>query len=100
MLVLGRRLVRADGLEEIRAQDPFFTGTVGHVLARWCGLPHNVCVYGTDPFDPHWVRESPATRVAAPVGRLVLRAADGIQVDGQRTRARLAAAGLSAARMR
>jgi glycosyltransferase involved in cell wall biosynthesis len=100
MLRLGHRLARENSFDLVQSQDPFFTGTVGHILSRRLGLPHNVCVYGADPFDPHWIAESARTRLATPVARAVLRAADGIQVDGLRTRARLAAAGLSAGRIR
>ena len=100
ILLLGRRLIRANGLELVQSQEPFFTGTIGQILSRAFGLPHNVCVYGADPFDSHWIGESAITRLATPVGRAVLRAAEGIQVDGLRTRARLTAAGLHASRIR
>jgi glycosyltransferase involved in cell wall biosynthesis len=99
MLRLGRRLARENAFDLVQSQDPFFTGTVGRILSRGLGLPHNVCVYGTDPFDPGWSGESVWTRLAAPVGRSVLRAAQGIQVDGVRTRERLAQAGLPAERI-
>jgi glycosyltransferase involved in cell wall biosynthesis len=94
MLALARRLVRAHGCDLVQSQDPVFTGTAGELVSRWSGVPHNVCVYGANPFDARWVSESAWTRVAAPVGRRVLRAADGVQVDGSRTATSLLAAGL------
>ncbi|HVR71251.1 MAG TPA: glycosyltransferase family 4 protein [Vicinamibacteria bacterium] len=99
MLALARRLVRAHGFDLVQSQDPVFTGTVGELVSRFAGLPHNVCVYGANPFDPQWVRESAWTRVAAPLGRRVLRAAHGVQVDGSRTARSLIAAGLGAGKV-
>jgi glycosyltransferase involved in cell wall biosynthesis len=96
MLSLARRLVRAHGFDLVQSQDPVFTGTAGELISRGFGLPHNVCVYGANPFDPHWAKESAWTRVAAPIGRRVLRAAHGAQVDGSRTARSLVAAGLAA----
>ena len=92
MLALARRLARAHRFDLVQSQDPVYTGAAGAIVARWAGLPHNVCVYGANPFDPHWARESARTRVAAPVGRRVLRRAEGVQVDGARTKAALVAA--------
>jgi glycosyltransferase involved in cell wall biosynthesis len=96
MVALGRRLARAHGFDLVQSQDPVFTGTAGELVARAAGVPLNVCVYGANPYDPHWARESAWTRAAAPVGRRVLRAADGVQVDGSRTARSLLAAGLPA----
>ena len=99
MVALGRRLMRTHRFDLVQSQDPVFTGTAGQAVARAFGVPHNVCVYGANPFDPFWVRESVATRLAAPVGRRVLRRAEGVQVDGARTAATLARAGVPAARI-
>jgi glycosyltransferase involved in cell wall biosynthesis len=99
MLGLARRLARQERFDLVQSQDPAFTGTVGERVARAFGLPHNVCVYGGNPFDPHWARESAGTRLAAPLGRGVLRRADGVQVDGARTRHTLLSAGLAPERV-
>jgi glycosyltransferase involved in cell wall biosynthesis len=100
MLALARRLARAERFDLVQSQDPVFTGTVGALVARQFSLPHNVCVYGSDPFDPHWAAESAWTRLAAPLGRRLLRRADGVQVDGSRTRRSLLAAGVAEDRVR
>jgi glycosyltransferase involved in cell wall biosynthesis len=94
MLALARQLVRTHRFDLVQTQEPVFTGTIGEIVGRGGGVPHNVCVYGANPFDRHWVRESARTRLAAPVGRRVLRAADGVQVDGTGTAASLRAAGV------
>ena len=99
MLTLARRLAREQAFDLVQSQDPVFTGSVGDRLSRAFRLPHNVCVYGANPFDAHWVTESVWTRVAAPIGRRVLRRADGAQVDGSRTRRSLIEAGLADARV-
>jgi glycosyltransferase involved in cell wall biosynthesis len=99
MLALARRLARAERFDLVQSQDPVFTGSAGAIVSRLARVPHNVCVYGANPFDPQWVRESAATRIAAPLGRRVLRRADGVQVDGRRTADALAAAGVPAHRI-
>jgi glycosyltransferase involved in cell wall biosynthesis len=99
MLALARRLARAERFDLVQSQDPVFTGSAGAIVSRLARVPHNVCVYGANPFDPQWVRESAWTRIAAPLGRRVLRRADGVQVDGRRTADALAAAGVPAHRI-
>jgi glycosyltransferase involved in cell wall biosynthesis len=99
MLAIARGLARQQPFDLVQSQDPVFTGTVGELVSRSFGLPHNVCVYGSNPFDPQWVRESTWTRVGAPIGRRVLRRADGAQVDGSRTRRSLVEAGLAGERV-
>jgi glycosyltransferase involved in cell wall biosynthesis len=100
MLRLARRLAAAERFDLVQSQEPVFTGTVGELLARQFRLPHNVCVYGANPFDAQWARESAWTRILAPLGRRVLRRADGVQVDGSRTRRVLVAAGLGEDRVK
>jgi glycosyltransferase involved in cell wall biosynthesis len=100
MLALARRLARAERFDLVQSQDPVFTGTVGALVARQFSLPHNVCVYGSNPFDPHWAAESGWTRLFAPLGRRVLQRADGVQVDGSRTQRSLVAAGVAEDRIR
>jgi glycosyltransferase involved in cell wall biosynthesis len=100
MLRLARRLAAAERFDLVQSQEPVFTGTVGERVARQFRLPHNVCVYGANPFDAQWARESAWTRILAPLGRRVLRRADGVQVDGSRTRRVLVAAGLAEDRVK
>jgi glycosyltransferase involved in cell wall biosynthesis len=99
MLALARRLARTEAFDLVQSQDPVFTGTAGARVARAARIPHNVCVYGSNPYDPHWRRESLRNRLTAPVGRRVLRRADGVQADGARTAASLAGAGIPAERI-
>jgi glycosyltransferase involved in cell wall biosynthesis len=98
MLAVARQLVRTHSFDLVQSQEPVFTGSIGEIVRR-SGVPHNVCVYGANPFDRQWLRESARTRLTAPVGRWVLRAADGVQVDGTGTAASLRAAGVPAERI-
>jgi glycosyltransferase involved in cell wall biosynthesis len=95
LMAVAERL-RGERFDLVQSQDPLFTGSAGHRVARRLRLPHNVCVYGGNPFDPQWRAESPVHRLAAPLARYVLRHAAGVQVDGSRTRASLLGAGLPA----
>jgi len=100
LLRLGGGILRGGGFSLVQAQDPTFTGAAAHLLGRKYGLPVNVCVYGSDPFDPHWVGTHWTNRLGAPVGRTVLARAAGVQVDGLMTARSLAAAGIPAERIR
>lgn len=99
MLWLGWKALRARRFSLIQAQDPYFTGLAAVVLGRLFRKPVNICVYGPNVFDPHWLASDWRHRVLAPIGRRVLRAAQAIQVDGQMTARSLVAAGLPAERV-
>jgi glycosyltransferase involved in cell wall biosynthesis len=100
MLRLGAGLLRDGGFSLVQAQDPVFTGPVALALGRRFGLPVNVCVYGSDVFDPHWRGAHWLNALAAPVGRMVLTRAAGVQVDGLKAARSLRAAGIPAERVR
>lgn len=93
MLALGWRVLGERRIDLIQAQDPFFTGLVAVLLALRFGQPVNVCVYGPNVYDPHWLANHWSHRLFAPIGRWVLRRARGIQVDGRMTARSLVAAG-------
>lgn len=100
MLWLGARAIRRDRISVIQAQDPILTGCAAMLLGRAFRLPVNVCVYGPNVFDPHWQRARLLNRLAAPLGRLVLRHAAGVQVDGRMTAECLVREGVAADRVR
>jgi glycosyltransferase involved in cell wall biosynthesis len=94
MLGIGARQLWALRGERVlvQAQDPAFTGLVAALLGLAFRRKVNVCVYGPNPFDPHWIRCAPKNRFLAPIGRWVMRRAAGIQVDGKMTASSLRAA--------
>ncbi len=100
MLRWGSAALRRERFDVVQGQDPFLTGLVAVLLGRLHGVPSNVCVYGPNVFDPAWARATRHAWLLAPVGRWVLRRADGVQVDGRLTAARLVAAGIPAERVR
>jgi glycosyltransferase involved in cell wall biosynthesis len=100
MLRMGAALLRGGGFSLVQAQDPVFTGAAALALGRRFGLPVNVCVYGTDVFDPHWRRAHWTHALSAPLGRMVLARAAGVQVDGLMAARSLRAAGIPAGRIR
>jgi glycosyltransferase involved in cell wall biosynthesis len=100
MLAIGRRELDARAYDLIQAQEPIYVGVASWLLARRYGLPFNVCVYGPNPFDRHWIEDSALNRLLAPLARHVLRVADGVQVDGAQTERSLVANGIAAQRIR
>lgn len=100
MLRLARRACAEGPVSLVQAQDPVFTGLAATLVARARRLPVNVCVYGSDVFDPEWRRAHWTHALMAPVGRMVLRRAHGVQVDGKMTARSLVAAGVPAGRIR
>ena len=99
MFRLGLRIARETPIDLIQVREPLFNGSIGYVLSRRLRAPLNVGVYGTNPFDSYWRRESWFSRMAAPLARRILRAADGIQVDGTATARSLIEAGISPERV-
>ena len=99
MLRIGARVLRERRIGIVQAQDPFFTGLAAALLGwRFC-LPVNVCVYGPNVFDPHWLASHWSHPLLARIGRWVLRRASGIQVDGKMTARSLIDAGFDSDRV-
>ena len=96
MWLIGRRAGR---FSLIQAQDPFFLGLVAILLGKRFHTPVNICLYGPNIYDEHWLASHWSHRLLAPLGRWVLGRCHGIQVDGQITADRLLAAGIPAARV-
>lgn len=93
MLSIGRSVLRHRRISLIQAQDPLVTGLVAVVLGKVFRLPVNVCIYGPNVHDPHWLSTHWSHRALAPISRWVMRQCAGIQVDGQLTARRLIDAG-------
>ena len=99
MLRIGARVLRERRITIIQAQDPGFTGLAAALLGWRFGVPVNVCVYGPNVFDPHWVASHWSHPIFARIGRWVLRRARGIQVDGKMTARSLIDAGFESERV-
>ena len=99
MLRIGARVLRERRIGIVQAQDPFFTGLAAALLGWRYGLPVNVCVYGPNVFDPHWLASHWSHPLLARIGRWVLRRASGIQVDGKMTARSLIDAGFDSERV-
>lgn len=93
MLAIGWRVLRTRQIDIVQAQDPFVTGPVAILLGRFFGKPVNVCVYGPNVYDPHWLASHWSHAFLGRIGRWVLRRAQCIQVDGRMTARSLIAAG-------
>jgi glycosyltransferase involved in cell wall biosynthesis len=99
MLYLGFRLTKRNPVDLIQVRESFFSGTVGLILSRWLRVPLHVCMYGTNPYDPYWGRQSWILPMIAPGAKAILRRAGGIQVDGSMTARLLAEAGIPSERI-
>ena len=99
MLRIGRAVLRTRSFSLIQAQDPFYLGTVAILLGKRFHLPVNICLYGPNIYDAHWLANHWSHRLQAHLGRWVLGQCHGVQVDGQLTADRLIAAGFPPARV-
>lgn len=99
MFRLGVQLLRRHKVSLIQVQDPFALGCLGVVLGKCFQLPVNVCVYGPNVYDEHWLKSHWSHRFAALLGRWVLKHSQAVQVDGMMTERRLRAAGLQAGKI-
>ena len=96
MLRIGVSILRRRKITLIQAQDPLATGFIAVLLGKIFRLPVNICSYGPNAYDPHWVASHWKHRLLAPVSRWIMRQSRGIQVDGQLTANRLINAGYGA----
>ena len=93
MFRIGCTVLRERRISLIQAQDPLATGLVAVLLGKLFGVPVNVCIFGPNAHDAHWLASRWTHRVQAPLMRWVMRQCRAIQVDGQLTARRLIAAG-------
>jgi len=94
IMQLGWGICRRSKPCVIQAQDPLFTGLAAYLLARLFKLPFNVCIYGTNPFDPHYTNQSKAIKYTNGIAKMVVRAAQGLQTDGKTIAESLVANGI------
>jgi glycosyltransferase involved in cell wall biosynthesis len=96
MFWIGCKLLRSRKFTLIQAQEPLDFGLVAVLLGKMFGVPVNVCLYGPNVFDEHYLQNHWIHRFLSPIGRWVLHRCAGIQVDGKMTQRRLVAAGFPA----
>jgi glycosyltransferase involved in cell wall biosynthesis len=94
MLRIGYAKLRARSFSLIQAQDPFYLGVIAILLGKRFRVPVNICLYGPNIYDTHWLANHWSHRLLARLGRWVLGQCHGVQVDGQLTANRLIAAGV------
>ena len=82
MYTLASGICAAHHIDLIQSQDPIFTGFIAYLLKKRYRIPINVCLYGGNIYDPHWLKQKLIYRICAGTGKLILKKADGIQVEG------------------
>jgi len=94
------RLVRAERIQIVRAEDPLYNGLLGYLLARWCKLPLMIGVWGNPgeirrrTGDPIMARLFKHVAIEEWVERFVLRRADLGMAQNEDNRKFLVAQGL------
>lgn len=96
---LGQKIIKKYGINLIQAQDPYFTGVIAYLLSKRYNIPFNVCVYGTNPYDPYFTQESTFYSLCAFIAKAVLRSANGVQVDGRKIQKDLIANGINSSKI-
>lgn len=99
MFFIGVGLLRRHEVSLIQAQDPFAMGLLAVLLGKAFKRPVNVCVYGPNVYDEHWLQSHWRHRLMAFLGRWVLKRSDAVQVDGMMTERRLRIAGVPAGKI-
>ncbi|MEK7468110.1 MAG: glycosyltransferase family 4 protein [Planctomycetota bacterium] len=86
---IGKSLARKEKFDLVVVQDPLFGGFAGWRVARAARARLLVSVYGTNVFDPHWVRLAWKNRLLKRLASFILNRSDAIQTDGFETEADL-----------
>jgi glycosyltransferase involved in cell wall biosynthesis len=92
---IGLSILRTRKFSLIQAQEPLDFGLVAVLLGKIFRIPVNVCLYGPNAFDEHYLNSNWQHRLFAPITRWVMRRCAGIQVDGKLTARRLMAVGFA-----
>ncbi|MEN9405464.1 MAG: hypothetical protein RLY47_423 [Candidatus Parcubacteria bacterium] len=82
-------LMNKRAIRYVMAQDPFMLGLVAYKLTRFGRGRFAVGLYGTDPSNPFFQKESIKHRLYAIVAQFILLRANVIQTDGPETVERL-----------
>jgi glycosyltransferase involved in cell wall biosynthesis len=92
---LGKKLEKPD---VVTTQDPFESGLVGLLLARYHGATLELQLH-TDPFSPYFKKESLFNRIRLLVARITLSRADGVRVVSRGVEESLIAFGIPKAKI-
>jgi len=87
------RLCRERHFDVVQAQEPYLTGLIALWVKRRWRLPFVVGVFNDEIGNPVWLRERWRHRLAAWMGRIVLRHADVIRTDSEAVACRLKSQG-------
>lgn len=87
---IGEKLIKENSVNEITAQDPFYTGLVGFLLKKKFGIKLEVQVHG-DFFDDYYKRQWLRIRLA----KFVIKHANIIRVVGERIKSSLIKLGIN-----
>lgn len=80
---IGRHIIKKNNINLIIAHDPIYTGTPSLILSKLFGIKLLLSIYGTNIFDPMWIKSSFKNRFLYYFGKMVFYGADAIQTDSQ-----------------
>lgn len=92
-------LQRQGGQWVVSAQDPFETGLVAWVVARWYGQSLHIQLHGDNFGNAEWIASSLLNRIRAFWGRLLFKRAASVRVVAQRQKEALLTLGLAPAKI-
>ncbi len=99
LLRRGRQLIRENQVDEITAQDPFFTGLVGFLLIVGKKILLEVQLHGDFYGSDYYKKGTIKQRIQYVLGRYILEKADRIRVPGERVRQSMLRLGVAAAKI-
>lgn len=82
---IGLAVNNEKNIDLVISQDPKFTGLAALIVSKMAKSKLMVSVYGSNIFNPFWIKESFINRFFNLFGRLILAQADAIQTDGFET---------------
>lgn len=79
---IARKILKQEKIDLITSQDPFLTGLLAYFLSRLYKNKLLVGVYGTNVFNPYWLKDAWFHRILKFIAKRIFEYASVIQIDG------------------
>jgi len=80
-ILLAKKIKKQFGFNLISAQDPYLTGLIALVIAKFYKVKLLLSIFGTDIFNAYWLKESRIRYLLKLIGLITLKSANAIQTD-------------------
>jgi len=81
MYFIANKILKNEKITVLQCQEPIYTGFLALLFKKKYSVPINVLLYGGNIYDENWLEQRWLNKTFAPIGRYVLKKADGIQVE-------------------